>query len=320
MTQQRTRLSRRWFLSATLVAASIPVAAACGAPTAATVPEQTPNGAAPEMPVRLTALDERLAEIENRHAVRLGVLAHSPGNGRTYAHRGDERFAMCSLFKVYAAASILQLESQGRLRLDDTVAIEPGDIVVNSPVTSEHQGRVMTFEQLCEAALTRSDNTAGNLLLRRIGGPDAVTTLARSVGDETTRLDRWEPELNDAVRGDERDTTTAVGLARGYRELLLGSTLDPAHQRTLTGWMRASTTSDTKMRAGLPSGWVVADKSGGGYYGTVNDAGVVWSPDGEPLVLVILSDSTTGDVDAPFENAPIVDATAALVSALRAVP
>lgn len=272
------------------------------------------------MTIRSTALDERLTELENRHAVRLGVVAYSPDSGRTYTHRGDERFAMCSLFKVYAAAGILQLESEGRLRLDDTVVIEPGDIVVNSPVTSEHQGRVMTVEQLCEAALTRSDNTAGNLLLRQIGGPPAVTTLARSVGDETTRLDRWEPELNDAVRGDERDTTTAEGLARGYRELLLGSTLDPARQRMLTGWMRASSTSDTKMRAGLPSGWVAADKSGGGYYGTVNDAGVVWSPDGESLVLVILSDSTTGDVDAPFENAPIVDATAALVTELRVAP
>ncbi len=91
------------------------------------------------MPVRLTALDERFVEIENRHAVRLAVLAHSPANGRTYTHRGDERFAMCSTFKVYAAAGILQLEAEGRLRLDDTVAVEPGDIVVNSPVTSEHQ-------------------------------------------------------------------------------------------------------------------------------------------------------------------------------------
>ncbi|MEE2060513.1 class A beta-lactamase [Rhodococcus artemisiae] len=320
MTQQRTALSRRWFLNATLVAASVPVAAACGAPSIATAPEPTSNGAAPETEVRLTALDERLAEIENRHAVRLGVLAHAPGSGRTYTHRGDERFAMCSTFKVYAAAGILQLESQGRLRLDDTVAVDPGDIVVNSPVTSENQGRVMTYAQLCEAALTRSDNTAGNLLLRRLGGPDAVTTLARSVDDHATRLDRWEPELNDAARGDERDTTTAAGLARGYRELLLGSALDPARQRILTAWMRASTTSEARMRAGLPSGWVAADKSGGGYFATLNDAGVVWSPDGEPLVLVILSDTTTGDVDAPFENAPVVDTTAALVSAMGAVP
>jgi beta-lactamase class A len=147
-----------------------------------------------------------------------------------------------------------------------------------------------------------------------------VTTLARSVGYDTTRLYRWQPELNAAARGDERDTTTAAGLARGYRELILGSALDPARQRTLTGWMRASITSDTRMRAGLPPGWVAADKSGAGYVATVNDAGVVWSPEGEPLVLVILSDTTTGDVDAPFDNTPIVDTTVALVSAMRAVP
>ncbi|MGX6510924.1 class A beta-lactamase [Rhodococcus sp. SJ-2] len=320
MTEQRTTLSRRWFLNSALVAVSIPVVSACGAPTAASVPDRPSDGAPLETRLHLAELDERLDEIEKMHAVRLGVAAHSPGSGRTYTYRGDERFAMCSTFKPYAAAGILQLESQGRLRLDDAVAVEPGDIVVNSPVTSENQGRMMTYAQLCEAALTRSDNTAGNLLLRRLGGPDAVTAFARSVGDDTTRLDRWEPELNDAARGDERDTTTAAGLGRGYRELLLGSALDPARRRILTGWMHASITSDTRMRAGLPSGWVAADKSGGGYFATLNDAGVVWSPEGEPLVLVILSDTTTGDRDAPFENAPIVDTTAALVSAMRAVP
>ncbi|WP_206039920.1 class A beta-lactamase [Rhodococcus sp. HNM0563] len=319
MTEQRTTLSRRWFLNSALAAVSIPLVSACGAPTAASVPDR-PSDAPRGMGVHLAALDERLVEIENMHAVRLGVAAHSPGTGRTYTYRGDERFAMCSTFKPYAAAGILQLESQGRLRLDDTVAVEPGDIVVNSPVTAENQGRQMTYAQLCEAALTRSDNTAGNLLLRRLGGPDAVTAFARSVGDDATRLDRWEPELNDAARGDERDTTTPAGAARGYRELLLGSALDPARRRILTGWMRASVTSDTRMRAGLPPGWVAADKSGGGNFATLNAAGVVWSPEGEPLVLVILSDTTTGDRDAPFADASIVDTTAALVSAMSAVP
>lgn len=272
------------------------------------------------MPVRLTALDRRLAEIEELHGVRLGVLAQSPVTGRTYSHRGGERFAMCSTFKVYAVAGILRLESRGQLRLDETVTVESADIVVNSPVTSEHQGRTMTVGRLCEAALTRSDNTAGNLLLRRLGGPGAVTEFARSVGDRATRLDRWEPELNSARRGDERDTTTAVGLGAGYRELLLGSGLPPQQQRTLAEWMRASVTSGKRMRAALPQGWTAADKTGGGFYGTVNDAGVVWSPEGEPLVLVILSDSTIGDPDVPLGDVPIVAATAALVEALTAVP
>ncbi len=266
----------------------------------------------------MPALDSRLAQIETRHKVRLGVLGHAPTTGRMYSHRGDERFAMCSTFKMYAAAGILRLESLGQLSLDETVPIEPADIVANSPVASEHQGRVTTVGALCEAALTRSDNTAANLLLRRLGGPDAVTALARSVGDGATRLDRWEPELNEAGRGDERDTTTAVGLGAGCRELLVGAGLPPPQQRTLTGWMRASLTSDKRIRAALPPGWTAADKTGGGFHGTVNDAGVVWSPNGTPLVLVVLSDSTTGNPDTPIDDVPTVAASAAVIEAMAA--
>ncbi|WP_442800806.1 MULTISPECIES: serine hydrolase [unclassified Rhodococcus (in: high G+C Gram-positive bacteria)] len=244
----------------------------CGARTEATVP---PPG--PEAGARFAPLDAVLADLEERRRVRLGVLAHDPGRGLTYARRADDRFAMCSTFKVYAAAAILRLESQGSLRLD---------------------------------------NTAGNLLLRRLGGPTAVTAFARSLGDTVTTLDRWEPELNSAEPGDVRDTSTASGLARGYRELLLGSGLPAAGQQTLTGWMRASVTSGQRIRAGLPAGWTAADKSGAGRYGTVNDAGVLWSPDGSPLVLVLLSDSVTGLPDAAHDNAAIAEATAVIVESL----
>nr|WP_180986987.1 class A beta-lactamase [Rhodococcus sp. ENV425] len=304
-------LTRRRFLVSALAASALSAAAACGARTEATVP---PPG--PEAGARFARLDAVLADLEERRRVRLGVLAHDPGRGLTYARRADDRFAMCSTFKVYAAAAILRLESQGSLRLDDTVPVDPADIVENSPVTSEAQGRTLTLAQLCDAALTRSDNTAGNLLLRRLGGPTAVTAFARSLGDTATTLDRWEPELNSAEPGDVRDTSTASGLARGYRELLLGSGLPAAGQQTLMGWMRASVTSGQRIRAGLPAGWTAADKSGAGRYGTVNDAGVLWSPDGSPLVLVLLSDSVTGLPDAAHDNAAIAEATAVIVESL----
>lgn len=317
----RNRLSRRGFLHSALALSSVTAAAACGSQDGPvdTIPSTTAESAT-DTRLLAAGVDERLKEIEDRYAVRLGVVAQSPVTGRVHTHRADERFAICSPFKVYAAAAILRLEAEGTLRLDETLPIDPDDIVVNSPVTSEHQGRVLPLDRLCEAALTRSDNTAGNLMLQRIGGPEAVTAFARSVGDGTTRLDRWEPELNEAARGDQRDTTTAAGLSRGFGEVLLGSGLPAPQQRTLLGWMRATTTSDTRIRGGLPSGWTSADKTGGGNHGTVNDAGVVWSPDGQPLLLVILSDSTTGDPDAPLEGGPVAETTAALVDALFAVP
>ncbi|WP_241385752.1 class A beta-lactamase [Rhodococcus sp. CH91] len=315
----RIGLSRRRFISALTALSAMSATAACGSPKPGRV-AGPPDADAPETVVLSRALDDRFAAIEDRYVVRLGVHARSTASGRTYAYRADDRFAMCSTFKVYAAAAILRLESEGALRLDEAVPIDPQDIVVHSPVTSEHQGRVMTIDRLCDAALTRSDNTAGNLLLRRLGGPDAITAFARSVGDGATRLDRWEPELNTADRGDERDTTTPSGLARGFEAVLLGSALPAAQQRTLLGWMRATTTSDTRIRAGLPPGWTSADKTGGGMHGTVNDAGAVWSPEGDPLLLVILSDSTTGHPDAPLEGGPVAEATAALVDVLHAVP
>jgi len=316
----RTALSRRTFLAA--VAASAVPMVACSSVDTATGDAAAAVGTAapPETRVELSTLDDTLSGIEARHAVRLGVLAQLPASGKTYAYRGDERFAMCSTFKTYAVAELLRLESQGQVRLDDIIVVEPGDIVENSPVTSELVGRPVTYTQLCEAALIRSDNTAGNLLLRRLGGPAAVTAFARTIGDTTTTLDRWEPELNNADPGDMRDTSTVVGLATGYRALLLGTVLPAHHQRTLTGWMRASVTSDARIRAGLPAGWTAADKTGAGRYGTVVDAGVVWAPDGVPLVLTIMSDSVLGRADVPNDNAPISDATAAAIGALTALP
>ncbi|GAA4484094.1 class A beta-lactamase [Rhodococcus olei] len=224
---------------------------------------------------------------------------------------------MCSTFKTYATAEVLRRTAAGTASLEESIAIEPVDLVEDSPVTSAAVGTSMTVRQLAEAALTRSDNTAGNQLLERIGGPAAVTALARDIGDDSTRLDRWEPELNAALRGDPRDTSTTRELADGYRALLIGDALAPAERAQLVDWLRASTTSDKRIRAGLPTGWTAADKTGAGRFGTVNDVGVVWDPAGRPLVLAVLTDSLSNREDAPRNNQVIADTTAAVIRALR---
>ncbi|MFC8042204.1 class A beta-lactamase [Nocardia sp. NPDC057353] len=301
------RTSRRGFLASVLAAGAL---AACGTEPAA------PTPAAPTTTADTAALDRELAAIQDRYAVRLAVYARY--RDRTVAHRAGEPIALCSTFKVYAAAAILRLESEGALDLAETVPVRPAEIVVNSPVTQAAQGTELSYAQLCAAALTRSDNTAGNLLLRRIGGPAALTAFARTVGDRATTLERWEPELNRAERGSLADTTTAEALATGYDALLLGTALPQAQRRTLTDWMAASTTSARRIRAALPPGWTAADKTGGGDFGTVNDAGVLWAPDGTPLLLALLTDSTTGDPDATPADAALAAATAAVVAALTA--
>lgn len=251
-----------------------------------------------------------LTALEHRYAARIGMHATDLNSGAVLDFRADERFAMCSTFKTYAAARVLQLSDHGQLDLDEPVPVLGDEIVANSPVTSTHVGASMTVAQLCEAALTKSDNTAGNLLLRRIGGPSAITTFARSVGDGESRLDRWETELNAALPGDPRDTTTARALAAGYRQVLAGApgtAWTDTSRRRLLDWMKANTTSEKRFRAGLPPGWRSADKTGAGDFGSTNDAGLLIGPAGQQILLVVLTRSLDDRADAGPFNGAIAD-------------
>lgn len=258
-------------------------------------------------------LSNTLMEIQERHDVLFGIAAYSPTGAQTFEWNAADRFALTSTFKVYAVAALLRLAERGEVDLNEQVPIRHEDIVIASPTTSYRVGETLSWYDLCQAALVRNDNTAANLILRRIGGPSAVTALARMIGDTETRLDRWEPALNEALPGDTRDTSTPAAFAGGLHRLILGNALIPQHRRLLTGWMRSSVTSGERMREGLPVGWVAADKSGTGAYGTVNDAGVVWSPTGTSVVLVIFSRSTIGYPMAAPSNQALADATTAVL-------
>lgn len=254
-----------------------------------------------------SAIDSDIAELEQRHRARIGLWAVDLHTGAAAEHRATERFAMCSTFKTYAAARALQLAADGQLNMTEPIAVSATDIVVNSPVTSTRAGASMTVDEICDAALTQSDNTAGNLLLRIIGGPPAVTAFARTLGDQDTRLDRWEPELNAATPGDPRDTTTPGGLGAGYRRLLTGDALTPVSSDRLLDWMRANVTSAKRFRAGIPPGWTSADKTGAGDYGSTNDAGVLYGPTGQRVVMVVLTRSSEDRKDADPLNEAIAD-------------
>lgn len=284
-----TGLSRRNVLIGSLVAAAAVGAAA-------------PAFAAP--------IDDQLAELERRDNVLIGLYAANLQSGRTIRHRPDEMFAMCSTFKGYAAARVLQMAERGEISLDNRMFIDADALVPNSPVTETRAGAEMTLAELCQAALQRSDNTAANLLLKTIGGPAAVTAFARSVGDERTRLDRWEVELNSAIPGDPRDTSTPAALAVGYRAILAGDALSPPQRGLLEDWMRANQTSS--MRAGLPEGWTTADKTGSGDYGSTNDAGIAFGPGGQRLLFVMMTRSQ--GLDPKAENLrPLIGELTALV-------
>jgi beta-lactamase class A len=296
-------LSRRGVLLGGLSLAAL---AACAEPPTLLDPVD------PNPPVAPT--DKRIDALEQRYGVVVGLSAVDLLSSRRLAHRAGERFAMCSTFKTYAAAAVMQKAEYGELALTDTVVIEPADIIAHSPVTETRVGQTMTLAELCRAALQVSDNAAANRLLRVLGGPSAITEFARSIGDGESRLDRWEPALNSAAPGDPRDTTTPEAMGSGYRNLLSGDVLAAAGREQLQDWMLGNETSS--MRAGLPTGWSSADKTGGGAYGTTNDVGIAYAPDGQRLLLSIMTRSAADDPDAPNERRLIGELAALSVSDL----
>jgi beta-lactamase class A len=225
-----------------------------------------------------------LARLETESGGRLGVAALNTADGRQLLHRADERFPFCSTFKMMLSAAVLAKEPS---LLKKRVLYAKSDLVAYSPVTEKHVGKGMTVAALCEATIQYSDNGAANLLMKQIGGPAAVTAFARAIGDNEFRLDRMETELNTAVPGDPRDTTTPAAMAASLHKLVLGDGLAPAQRKQLKDWMLGNTTGDTRIRAGVPSNWQVADKTGTGEHGTTNDIAVLWAPGRAPIVLVV---------------------------------
>lgn len=252
------------------------------------------------------AFERRLARIEDDIGGRLGVALLDLGTGLRAGWRQDERFPMCSTFKFLAAAAILARQDQGLDSLERRVKFAATDLVEYSPATGPRtDGEGMTLAELCEAAVTLSDNTAGNLMLNSLGGPEGLTAFARSLGDDITRLDRYETALNEALPGDPRDTTTPAAMLADMRELLLGTALSPASRERLLGWLVANKTGDARLRAGLPKDWRVGDKTGSGDRGTANDIAILWPPRREPMLVTVYL--TGSDADMNRRNAAIAE-------------
>jgi beta-lactamase class A len=213
-------------------------------------------------------------------------------------YRGTERFPLCSTFKLLAAGAVLRKVDQGRETLDRRIRFAASDVVTNSPVTKDSAGgEGMSLAELCEAAITRSDNTAGNLLLRTIDGPAGLTTFAQSLGDSVTRLDRIEPDLNEALPGDKRDTTSPAAMLSDIRKLVLGSMLSGASRDQLKAWLVGNKTGDARLRAGIPHGWIVGDKTGTGEHGSNNDVAIVWPPGRGPVIVAVYLTGATAPPD-----------------------
>ncbi|MBB5120245.1 class A beta-lactamase [Streptomyces eurocidicus] len=256
--------------------------------------------------------ERAFGELESEYDARLGVYAVDTGSGRSVAHRPDERFAYASVCKAFLAGAVLRKNTLQQL--DRRVRYGRDVPVGHSPVTAEHVGGGMTLRELCDAAVRHSDNGAANLLFDELGGPKGLQDALAAIGDHVTRADRYETDLSEAAPGDPRDTSTPRAMAADLRAFVLGDALAADRRPLLTDWLKRNTTGDTLIRAGVPAGWQVGDKTGSGGYGARNDLAVLWPPRAAPLVVAVFSGRTAKDAKA--DDTLIARAAEAAVKAL----
>ncbi len=250
--------------------------------------------------------------LEEEFDARLGVYALDTGSEAEVAFRADERFGFLSTFKALLVGVVLSENSLEEM--DRVVEYGEEDLVDHSPVVEENLGSGMSLMELSDATVRFSDNAAANLLLEEIGGPEGFgESLVELTGDEVTNPVRWETELNDVGPGDDRDTSTPEALVGSLEAFTLGDVLPEDRREVLVDLLVRNTTGDELIRAGVPEGWVVGDKTGGGG-GMRNDVAVVWPEEGDPIVMAVLT--TRNEEGVEFDNALIAEATEVVVEAL----
>ncbi|WP_421915649.1 class A beta-lactamase [Mesorhizobium sp.] len=267
-------------------------------------------------PTKFDGLTPKIRRIEAESGGRLGVACRISGTDAQFGYRESELFPMCSTFKALAAALVLHRVDGGMEQLDRRLKVPHSDVVANSPVTKSHAGGEMTMAAICEAAVTVSDNGAGNLMLDSFGGPAQLTVYLRSLGDTVTRLDRIEPELNESLPGDVRDTTSPAAMAETVARLTLADGLSQKGRAQLVAWLVANKTGDDRIRAGLPKGWTCGDKTGTGDRGSTNDAAVIWPASGNPIVMTVYL--TGSKANLAKRNAAVASVSRVLVEAIGA--
>ncbi|MGJ8525266.1 Beta-lactamase [Halomonadaceae bacterium LMG 33818] len=262
------------------------------------------------------------AALQTEHDLHayVGYFVLDTGNQKTWHYHADHRFLLTSTFKVLACSDLLHQQEEGHLSMRQTVIVHPHDVLSYAPVTRHFIGRPMSFTQLCQAGIQLSDNTAGNLILQKIGGPQGLTHYIRALGDHSTRLDRTEPSLNNKDHAGQRDTTTPQAIVFTLDRLVHGGALNADSRHQILSWMEGNKVTGTLLRAGLPSSWKIADKSGSGNDGARGVIAVVWPPQHAPVLVAFYmrgSHAPLARLDAaiahwasqlvPLFNQPLID-------------
>ncbi|BCA37076.1 class A beta-lactamase BlaIII [Bacillus cereus] len=258
--------------------------------------------------------DDSFAKLEKEYDAKLGIYALDTGTNQTVSYRSDDRFAFASTSKSLAVGALLRQNSIEAL--DERITYTREDLSNYNPITEKHVDTGMTLKELADASVRYSDSTAHNLILKKLGGPSAFEKILREIGDTVTNSERFEPELNEVNPGETHDTSTPKTIAKTLQSFTLGTVLPSEKRELLVDWMKRNTTGDKLIRAGVPKGWEVADKTGAGSYGTRNDIAVIWPPNKKPIVLAILSNHDKKD--AEYDDKLIADATKTVLNILKA--
>jgi beta-lactamase class A len=266
---------------------------------------------------RSPSWETKLESLEKSSGGRIGISAFDTTTNKHFNFRSEERFPFSSTFKAVLAAAILKEASANDHLLSKRIPIDKETVqsAGYSPITSKHVDTGMTVSELCAATLQYSDNLAANLLIKELGGLGAVNKFTKFIGDDSFRLDRWEPNLNTAIPEDVRDTTTPAAMERTLRSVVLGDILNPKQREQIQDWLKGNTTGASRIKAGVPSNdWIVGDKTGTGDYGTTNDIAVLWPPNRAPIVIVVYF--TQKEKDAKPREAIVAEATKIVISAI----
>ncbi len=256
-------------------------------------------------------LNKEFTQLENTFNGKLGIYAVNTENNMTFQNRANEYFPFQSTVKVVIVADILKKSMTDSHLLQEKIYYPHQKLYYWSPITEKHVAEGITVEELCKAAIMYSDNTAANLLIAKLGGPQAVTDFAHAIGNKIFQLNHIETLLN-SVGGVQDDSSTPKEMALTLQKLTLGSVLAAPQRNLLVTWMKGNTTGDKRIRAGVPKGWIVADKTGSGDYGVTNDIAVIWPAHCAPLVITIYY--VSGKQDAPKQEAALASAARLIIA------
>lgn len=257
--------------------------------------------------------NQSFAKLEKEYDAKLGIYALDTGTNQTVAYHSDDRFAFASTSKSLAVGALLRKNSLEAL--DQRITYTHEDLSNYNPITERHVDTGLTLKELADASVRYSDSTAHNLILKQLGGPSEFEKILREMGDTVTTSERFEPELNEVHPGETHDTSTPEAIAKTLQSFTLGTALPIEKRELLVDWMKRNTTGDKLIRAGVPKGWEVADKTGAGSYGTRNDIAIIWPPNKKPIVLAILSNHDKED--AKYDDKLIADATKVVLNTLK---